>query len=75
MNVWFSVQDNIALIVVLEAKFSNHGSETPGKRQLLCVVSKRSSLFLSESFFYHVSLRSIYIFDTDSHRYLEPEDS
>jgi hypothetical protein len=32
------MQDNIALIVVLEAKLSNHGTENPGKRQLLCVV-------------------------------------
>ncbi|KAH9674034.1 Endonuclease/exonuclease/phosphatase family protein expressed [Citrus sinensis] len=32
------VKDNVALIVVLEAKFSNQGADTPGKRQLLCVV-------------------------------------
>lgn len=31
------LQDNVALIAVLEAKFSNHGAD-PGKRQLLCVV-------------------------------------
>ncbi|KAF9612083.1 hypothetical protein IFM89_038002 [Coptis chinensis] len=30
-------EDNVALIAVLEAKFSNHGADTPGKRQLLCV--------------------------------------
>ncbi|KAK1314671.1 hypothetical protein QJS10_CPA06g01607 [Acorus calamus] len=33
------LKDNIALIVVLEAKFSNHGADTPGKRQLLCVAN------------------------------------
>ncbi|ONK74901.1 uncharacterized protein A4U43_C03F11280 [Asparagus officinalis] len=33
------IKDNIALIVVLEAKFSNHGTDTPGKRQLLCVAN------------------------------------
>ncbi|KAA3464012.1 carbon catabolite repressor protein 4-like protein 1-like [Gossypium australe] len=32
------VKDNVALIVVLEAKFSNQGADNPGKRQLLCVV-------------------------------------
>ncbi|KVI03535.1 Endonuclease/exonuclease/phosphatase [Cynara cardunculus var. scolymus] len=32
------VKDNVALIVVLEAKFSNHGVDNPGKRQLVCVV-------------------------------------
>ncbi|KAL6141561.1 hypothetical protein ACLB2K_059849 [Fragaria x ananassa] len=32
------VKDNVALIVVLEAKFSNQGVDNPGKRQLLCVV-------------------------------------
>ncbi|XP_026459656.1 carbon catabolite repressor protein 4 homolog 1-like [Papaver somniferum] len=31
------LKDNVALIAVLEAKFSNHGADTPGKRQLLCV--------------------------------------
>jgi hypothetical protein len=34
----YAMQDNIALIAVLEAKLSNHGTENPGKRQLLCVV-------------------------------------
>ncbi|RZC70403.1 hypothetical protein C5167_033571 [Papaver somniferum] len=34
------LKDNVALIAVLEAKFSNHGADTPGKRQLLCVVEK-----------------------------------
>ncbi|MQL97533.1 hypothetical protein Taro_030227 [Colocasia esculenta] len=33
------IKDNVALIVVLEAKFSNHGADTPGKRQLLCVAN------------------------------------
>ncbi|XP_022742652.1 carbon catabolite repressor protein 4 homolog 1-like [Durio zibethinus] len=33
------VKDNVALIVVLEAKFSNHGADNPGKRQLLCVAN------------------------------------
>ncbi|GAY32728.1 hypothetical protein CUMW_003850 [Citrus unshiu] len=33
------VKDNVALIVVLEAKFSNQGADTPGKRQLLCVAN------------------------------------
>ncbi|PKI42909.1 carbon catabolite repressor protein 4 homolog 1-like [Punica granatum] len=33
------VKDNIALIAVLEAKFSNHGGDNPGKRQLLCVAN------------------------------------
>ncbi|RZC74445.1 hypothetical protein C5167_049923 [Papaver somniferum] len=31
------LKDNVALIAVLEEKFSNHGADTPGKRQLLCV--------------------------------------
>ncbi|KAE8725788.1 Carbon catabolite repressor protein 4-like protein 1 [Hibiscus syriacus] len=33
------VKDNVALIVVLEAKFSNQGSDNLGKRQLLCVAN------------------------------------
>ncbi|RLN16401.1 hypothetical protein C2845_PM02G36480 [Panicum miliaceum] len=33
------VKDNIALIAVLEAKFGNHGTENPSKRQLLCVAN------------------------------------
>ncbi|KAG8091586.1 hypothetical protein GUJ93_ZPchr0012g20303 [Zizania palustris] len=33
------IKDNVALIVVLEAKFSNHGTDNPGKRQLLCVAN------------------------------------
>ncbi|XXG64199.1 hypothetical protein AAC387_Pa05g2211 [Persea americana] len=33
------LQDNVALIAVLEAKFSNHGADNPGKRQLLCVAN------------------------------------
>ncbi|CAN0879242.1 Carbon catabolite repressor protein 4 homolog 1 [Linum grandiflorum] len=33
------VKDNVALIVVLEAKFSNQGADTPGKRQLLCIAN------------------------------------
>ncbi|KAK4481741.1 hypothetical protein RD792_012651 [Penstemon davidsonii] len=33
------VKDNVALIVVLEAKFSNQGIENPGKRQLVCVAN------------------------------------
>ncbi|TQD99052.1 hypothetical protein C1H46_015319 [Malus baccata] len=33
------VKDNVALIVVLEAKFSNQGTDNPGKRQLLCVAN------------------------------------
>ncbi|KAK8649338.1 hypothetical protein V6N13_130068 [Hibiscus sabdariffa] len=33
------VKDNVALIVVLEAKFTNHGADNPGKRQLLCVAN------------------------------------
>lgn len=32
------VKDNVALIAVLEAKFSNQG-DNPGKRQLLCVAN------------------------------------
>ncbi|KAL8142878.1 hypothetical protein V2J09_015910 [Rumex salicifolius] len=32
------VKDNVALIAVLEAKFSYQGAENLGKRQLLCVV-------------------------------------
>ncbi|GFY93599.1 DNAse I-like superfamily protein [Actinidia rufa] len=31
--------DNVALIVVLEAKFSNQGIDNPGKRQLVCVAN------------------------------------
>ncbi|KAK8937641.1 hypothetical protein KSP40_PGU019244 [Platanthera guangdongensis] len=33
------IKDNIALIAVIEAKFSNHGADNPGKRQLLCVAN------------------------------------
>ncbi|XWS43274.1 hypothetical protein CRYUN_Cryun16bG0089000 [Craigia yunnanensis] len=33
------VKDNVALIVVLEAKFSNQAADNPGKRQLLCVAN------------------------------------
>ncbi|XXG46111.1 hypothetical protein AAC387_Pa02g1030 [Persea americana] len=33
------LKDNVALIAVLEAKFNNHGTEAPGKRQLLCVAN------------------------------------
>ncbi|KAF8396022.1 hypothetical protein HHK36_017634 [Tetracentron sinense] len=33
------LKDNVALIAVLEAKFSNHGADTTGKRQLLCVAN------------------------------------
>lgn len=33
------IKDNIALIVVLEAKFSNQGIDNPGKRQLVCVAN------------------------------------
>ncbi|KAF5941241.1 hypothetical protein HYC85_022408 [Camellia sinensis] len=31
--------DNVALIVVLEAKFNNQGIDNPGKRQLVCVAN------------------------------------
>jgi CCR4-NOT transcription complex subunit 6 len=37
--VLFSLKDNVALIAVLEAKFGNHGTDNPGKRQLLCVAN------------------------------------
>ncbi|PIN07168.1 Glucose-repressible alcohol dehydrogenase transcriptional effector CCR4 [Handroanthus impetiginosus] len=33
------VKDNIALILVLEAKFSYQGIDNPGKRQLVCVAN------------------------------------
>ncbi|XP_010549782.1 PREDICTED: carbon catabolite repressor protein 4 homolog 1 [Tarenaya hassleriana] len=33
------VKDNVALIVVLEAKFGNRAADNPGKRQLLCVAN------------------------------------
>ncbi|KAK9075827.1 hypothetical protein SSX86_004156 [Deinandra increscens subsp. villosa] len=33
------VKDNVALIVVLEAKFSNQGGDNLGKRQLVCVAN------------------------------------
>lgn len=33
------VKDNVALIVVLEAKFNNQGIDNPGKRQLVCVAN------------------------------------
>lgn len=33
------VKDNVALIVVLEAKFGNQAADIPGKRQLLCVAN------------------------------------
>lgn len=33
------VKDNVALILVLEAKFGNQGIDSPGKRQLVCVAN------------------------------------
>ncbi|GAB4851496.1 Carbon catabolite repressor protein 4 1 [Ancistrocladus abbreviatus] len=33
------VKDNVALIVVLEAKFGHQGADNPGRRQLLCVAN------------------------------------
>ncbi|KAL9262097.1 Carbon catabolite repressor protein 4 homolog 2-like protein [Drosera capensis] len=33
------VKDNVALILVLEAKFGHQGIDNPGKRQLLCVAN------------------------------------
>ncbi|XP_077212903.1 carbon catabolite repressor protein 4 homolog 1-like [Tasmannia lanceolata] len=33
------LKDNVALIAVLEARFSNHGADPAGKRQLLCVAN------------------------------------
>ncbi|KAK4432186.1 Carbon catabolite repressor protein 41 [Sesamum alatum] len=33
------VKDNVALIVVLEAKFNNQGIDDPDKRQLVCVAN------------------------------------
>ncbi|CAH8269060.1 unnamed protein product [Arabidopsis lyrata] len=33
------VKDNVALIVVLEAKFGSQAADNPGKRQLLCVAN------------------------------------
>ncbi|KAH6755738.1 DNAse I-like superfamily protein [Perilla frutescens var. hirtella] len=33
------IKDNVALILVLEAKFSNQGIDNPGKRQLICVAN------------------------------------
>ncbi|XP_077211874.1 carbon catabolite repressor protein 4 homolog 1-like [Tasmannia lanceolata] len=33
------LKDNVALIAVLEANFSNYVADTPGKRQLLCVAN------------------------------------
>nr|GMD90542.1 carbon catabolite repressor protein 4 homolog 1-like [Ipomoea batatas] len=33
------IKDNVALIVVLEAKFGNQGVDNPGKRQLVCVAN------------------------------------
>ncbi|XP_021620416.1 carbon catabolite repressor protein 4 homolog 1 isoform X2 [Manihot esculenta] len=38
------VKDNVALIVVLEAKFSNQGADNLGKRQLLCVANTHVSV-------------------------------
>ncbi|CAL9042801.1 unnamed protein product, partial [Musa banksii] len=38
------IKDNIALIVVLEAKFSNHGTDNSGKRQLICVANTHVSV-------------------------------
>uniref|UniRef100_A0A1D1Z1X0 poly(A)-specific ribonuclease n=1 Tax=Anthurium amnicola TaxID=1678845 RepID=A0A1D1Z1X0_9ARAE len=40
------IKDNVALIAVLEAKFSNHGADTPGKRQLLCVANTHVNVHL-----------------------------
>ncbi|CAH9100697.1 unnamed protein product [Cuscuta europaea] len=33
------IKDNVALILVLEAKFGNQGVDNPGKRQLVCVAN------------------------------------
>lgn len=38
------IQDNVALILVLEAKFTNHGIDNPGKRQLVCVANTHVNL-------------------------------
>ncbi|CAA7054199.1 unnamed protein product [Microthlaspi erraticum] len=38
------VKDNVALIVVLEAKFGNQATDIPGKRQLLCVANTHVSV-------------------------------
>ncbi|CAD5179806.1 unnamed protein product, partial [Musa acuminata subsp. malaccensis] len=38
------IKDNVALIVVLEAKFSNYGTDNPGKRQLICVANTHVSV-------------------------------
>ncbi|XP_026460033.1 carbon catabolite repressor protein 4 homolog 1-like [Papaver somniferum] len=44
------LKDNVALIAVLEAKFSNHGADTPGKRQLLCVNTQIAADGMERSF-------------------------
>ncbi|KAL8147205.1 hypothetical protein AgCh_004795 [Apium graveolens] len=33
------LKDNVALIVILEAKFTNQGADNPSKRQLVCVAN------------------------------------
>jgi len=53
------VKDNIALIAVLEAKFGNHGTENPSKRQLLCVVSASLLLGLALSIISLLLLKTI----------------
>ncbi|XP_026390263.1 carbon catabolite repressor protein 4 homolog 1-like [Papaver somniferum] len=44
------LKDNVALIAVLEAKFSNHGADTPGKRQVLCVFNRYILEFVSSRY-------------------------
>ncbi|MCO6698933.1 hypothetical protein, partial [Streptomyces sp. Vc17.3-30] len=40
------VKDNVALIVVLEAKVNNQPVNNPGKRQLLCVANTHVNVHL-----------------------------
>lgn len=58
-NNFSAMQDNIALIAVLEAKFSNNGTENPSKRQLLCVVSASLLLGLALLVTYMIVLKTI----------------
>ena len=68
-----ALQDNIALIAVLEAKFGNHGTENPSKRQLLCVVSASLLLGLALSIISLLLLKTIKNFHESD--YLSPKPS
>ncbi|GAB2235173.1 hypothetical protein Droror1_Dr00027666 [Drosera rotundifolia] len=43
------IKENVALIVVVEAKFNHQGADNLGKQQLLCVVIRGNSVVTVEA--------------------------